>query len=95
MLVGCIYRSPLLPTLVATMDLCKLIKSACDIKTRYLLITAGGFNYSNIDWINGITLSDNVCNNLFLNTIHDYLLFQHVTEPTRYRLGILNSTYLT
>ena len=86
LLAGCIYCSPSLPTLIATMDLCQLIKLACDIKTRYLLIT-GDFNYSNIDWINSITLSDSVCDNLFLDTIHDYLLCQHVTEPTRYRLG--------
>ena len=84
LLAGCIYCSPSLPTLDSTMDLCQLIRLACDLKTRYLLIT-GDFNYRNINWINDIILSDSVCNNLFLDTIHDYLLCRHVTEPTQYR----------
>ena len=86
LLVGCIYRSPSLSKFAATTDLCQIIESACDLKSQYVLIT-GDFNYSNIDWINGTTLSENLSEILFLDTIQDHVLYQHITEPTHYRIG--------
>ena len=57
--------------------------------SHFLLL--GDFNYRNIDWQNWYTLSENTNSNSpdtkFKEGIRDNFLFQHVTLPTRGRLG--------
>ena len=53
------------------------------------LLLLGDFNYPNIDWQNWYTLSENTNSPdaKFKEGIRDNFLFQHVTLPTRRRLG--------
>ena len=80
LLVGCIYRSPSDETLSSTISLCNLLSSICNY--THLLI-CGDFNYPNINWVN--MSSGSPASQLFLQTIQDHYLYQHVQNPTRYR----------
>ena len=53
------------------------------------LLLLGDFNYPNIDWQNWYTLPENTNSpdTKFKQGIRDNLLFQHVTLPTKGRLG--------
>ena len=53
------------------------------------LLICGDFNYPGINW----SLSTSICPNaqLFLDTIQDLYLHQHVSSPTRYRLNVTPS----
>ena len=48
---------------------------------------AGDFNYKEIDWCNEFAPYEQEHLVDFINTLHDCFLYQHVTEPTRYREG--------
>ena len=48
----------------------------------------GDFNYPSINWSNGLAVSSSSQPiQLFLDTLNDLFLHQHITEPTRYRAG--------
>ena len=79
LLIGCIYRSLTDATLSSTTSLCNLFNSLCNY--THLLI-CGDFNYPNIDWVSMSSGSQN--SQLFLQTIQDQYLYQHVHNSTRY-----------
>ena len=70
----------------STDSICQLLRTAVTTDTHILV--CGDFNYRNIDWsdypivLNGCSRSQS-----FLDTTMDLYLFQHVTEPTRFREG--------
>ena len=86
--MGCIYRSP-------SNDVTKegSIKSATAtsqlVKTAYErnnnLVIAGDFNYKEIDWTNDYSPPGKENQAIFINALQDCFMYQHVTEPTRYR----------
>ena len=81
-LCGCIYRSPSYDSdskkcLEITKKLSQLIRSAYHHNTNLLMVR--DFNYKDIDWSNEYASLN------FIETIQDCYLFQHVTEPTRFR----------
>ena len=84
MLVGNIYHSPSLDKLYSTSELCDLITSVNNTKPAYLLIV-GDFNYSNIDWKNDCVNRSDQSEQLFFDTIQDFVLSQLVTQSTRFR----------
>ena len=48
----------------------------------------GDFNYPEIDWNYTISRAAEIHpSHIFLHSIQDSLLYQHVTQPTRHRLG--------
>ena len=82
LLVGCIYRSPSSESLSSSDSLCELLKSIPSDKFSHILI-CGDFNYPNIDW--SLSSAPSCCEQLFLDTVQDLYLFQHVLETTRNR----------
>ena len=81
-LVEAIYWSP---SSSSQNDVCltNLIILATQSCKSHLLIM-GCFNYPNIDWSTRSTSNSDVSNNVFLTTLQDNFLFQHVGSPTRY-----------
>ena len=86
LMLGCIYRSPS-TGLEETKLLCSLLEEVSDTRPTHLLIT-GDFNFGGIDWETCFS-SDPPSHpsHLFLEAIMDTFMHQHVTFPTRYRLG--------
>lgn len=82
LLVGCIYRSPSSDLHQSTINLCDLMLS---IQGYSHVLICGDFNYPNINWSSLSCTSS--CSQMFLDSIHDSYLSQHVTEPTHYRLN--------
>ena len=60
-----------------------IIEAACQRNKN--VIIAGDFNYKEIDWANEYAHPDKKYLTHFLNKLKDCFLYQHVTEPTRYR----------
>ena len=87
LLCGCVYRSPSdsdqKSSLVSTKKINQLVKAACDLNPNILI--AGDFNFKEIDWINEYSPPGKQHLIEFINTIQECFLFQHVTEPTRFR----------
>ena len=87
-MVGCIYRSPSNDN-----DKEGSIRSASVtsqlVRTAYArnnnIIIAGDFNYKEIDWGNEYAPPNREHQAIFINAIQDCFLYQHVTEPTRFR----------
>ena len=80
LLIGCMYRSPSSDEYTSTLSLCNLLSS---IRGYTHVLICGDFNYPNINWS---TLSCNTSHSqMFLDTIHDQCLLQHITKPTHYR----------
>ena len=85
-LVGCIYRSPSNDT-----DKEACMKSATQvsqlIKLAYVMnenvVIAGDFNYKEIIWESEYSAQEH--QSVFINTLQECYLHQHVTEPTRFR----------
>ena len=87
LLLGGIYRSPSKDTTTSTKQLCSLLKIVADTNPSHLIIM-GDFNYPEIDWNYTISrAAENHPSHIFLHSIQDSLLYQHVTQPTRHRLG--------
>ena len=63
------------------------IKEAMDRKNSPILV-GGDFNYKEIDWEYEFVEESNIHLTPFINTLQDYFLTQHVTEPTRYWQGV-------
>jgi len=82
LLVGCIYRSPSKPLSDSISSLCDLLGHLSGYS--HLLI-CGDFNLKDITWLDHCGNSTNHCIEPFLDMIDNLFLFQHVTEPTRYR----------
>ena len=58
-----------------------------DCKHSHKLVM-GDFNYRNIDWKTYSTATSSKCNDsMFTESVRDAYLYQHVTEPTRCRIG--------
>ena len=87
LLIGNIYRSPSSDKFTSTNELCDLINCVNNTKPSYLLIV-GDFNYPNIDWHRGCLTKVDHSEQLFFDTIQDCVLFQLVTQPTRFRQGV-------
>ena len=77
LLVGCIYRSPSSYTLQSTLGLCNLITV---VNVHSHLLICGDFKYPDIDWSSNSCSSH--CSQLFLDTVQDKYLSQHVETPT-------------
>ena len=87
-LCGCIYRTQsndfdLNGCAQSTKGITDLIRTAYQRNTNLLI--AGDFNYKNIDWDNDYAPSGQKHILDFIEALQNCYLFQHVTEPTRYR----------
>ena len=85
-LVGCIYRSPSNDTdKEACMNSAALTSQL--IKLAYVMndnvVIAGDFNYKEIDWESEYSAQEH--QSVFISSLQECYLHQHVTEPTRYR----------
>lgn len=86
LLIGLIYRSPS-STDSNNQDLCSLINSSVSLKYSHMLVM-GDFNYRSIVWNSlDATVGENHPAAQFLQCTLDNFLYQHVTEPTRFRDG--------
>ena len=87
LVLGCIYRSPSSNSTTSTEAVGDLLREVVNTLPSHLVIT-GDFNYSDINWTNWC-LSDSLYSpsQHFIETLQDCYLFQHVTEPTRFRTG--------
>ena len=86
LLVGCKYRSPRSLD-VNNHNLIDMVKASINCRHTHLLVM-GNFNCPNIVWINLHVLSSaNSAEHDFIGCIRDEGLFQHVTFPTRARVG--------
>ena len=89
-LVQCIYRSGSKDK-AAAMDgeLHKLITSTSNLEEYTQKIIVGDFNHNQVLWTPEPVIPDNLPPNsseaVFVDCIHDTLMSQHVSEPTRYR----------
>ena len=81
--IGCVYCSPSSSLENSTNSLCQLLKQAVKSTSSYLI--CDDFNYNNIDWENICLTSNNSTVQLFLDTVQDLFMFQHILKPTRYR----------
>ena len=81
-LLGAVYRSPSSEESCVTIN--RLLNEAAHQGHR-LLIT-GDFNMKDVDWVNCTTChNENHYEFEFIETLRDNFLFQHISEPTRYR----------
>ena len=91
LLIGVIYRSGS-PSLAATRDIAlhETLKWAANTNNTHLLIT-GDFNHPSINWTPAPQLPniENIDNPAFrfVECVRDTYLHQHVTQPTRFRIG--------
>ena len=85
MLVGVIYRSTGNSEANNENKLNQTITEAVGLNHSHLLLMSD-FNYPNIKWDSESTESNTVEDN-FIENIRDNFLFQHITMPTRGRLG--------
>ena len=89
LLCGCIYRSPSdidkAASVESTNKLNKLIKIACNMNSD--IVIAGDFNYKEINWIHDYAPPNKQHLIDFIQNLQDCFLYQHVTEPTRFREG--------
>ena len=90
LLVSCVYRSPSSDKAASTTLLCDLFHKISKDKFSHLLI-AGDFNYGEIQWndciVDNNVHSDGHCAEEFLLAMSECALFQHITEPARFRPG--------
>ena len=88
LVLGCIYRSPSSNFTTNTEAVGDLLCGVVNTLPSHLVMITGDFNYSDINWTNWC-LSDSLHSpsQHFIETLQDCYLFQHVTEPTRFRTG--------
>ena len=88
LLFGCFYRSP---TSNENSDsnndsLNKLLTDLCSNKRYTHKCFVGDFNFTDINWTNWSTNHNEESKEVkFIETVRDCYLYQHITEPTRYR----------
>ena len=86
-IIVAMYRSPSLNGPASTQEVCVIIEEMCKHESDRTLFV-GDFNYPEIDWLEyESSHSSNHHTNLFLETIQENLLFQHVLKQTRFRVG--------
>jgi hypothetical protein len=89
LLFGCMYRSPTVSETSHTnnFNLNLLLKQLCKpTENPYSHICiVGDFNYPKISWEQWYTAVEDSDEDMFLSTLQDCFLFQHVTEATRVR----------
>lgn len=56
------------------------------------LLICGDFNYANINWSSDTAYTTNSHCQQFIDKLDDLFLYQHVTEPTRYRHSQIPNT---
>ena len=84
LLIGCIYKSPNCSN-ENCLELFQLFGKVKDMRYSHKLIM-GDFNFRDINWSDMSTSSNEQQNStLFIESIRDSFMFQHVLEPTRYR----------
>ena len=91
-LVGCIYRSGTPTTAISNDDnLRTMMRTSSGLTGYHSKIIAGDFNLNQISWNPDPVTPDNLASdspeNSFVECIRDTYYHQHVTEPTRFRLG--------
>ncbi len=87
LLVGLVYRSPNESTDENNKALRQQLTTASNTGFTHFLIF-GDFNYREINWsMNTVAGGTNSEPQLFMDTVHDLLLVQHVEKPTRGREG--------
>ena len=86
LLVGCLYRSPN-NSPEANNHFIEMFNSMLQNNTFSHLLIMGDFNYPKIDWNSWSTNIENVedPSNIFIETIKDHYLYQHVQQFTRGR----------
>ena len=85
---GCVYRSPSNDSTIdertqSTNAVINLIKKA--YQRNHNLFIVGDFNYKDIDWCNDYAPLEQQHLTDFIEVLQNCFLYQHVTEPTRYR----------
>ena len=84
LLIGNIYRSPASSEL-NNYELNNVFRKAVELKHSHLLIL-GDFNYGGLNWeLQQSSDSINDSSSVFMETVNDLFLYQHVGENTRYR----------
>ena len=89
LLCGCMYRSPSNDKNIScenTRLITLSIGKAMERNPSHILVS-GDFNFKEIDWENEYVRGNHQHISLFMETLQDLFLKQHVTEPTRYRNG--------
>ena len=91
LLLGCIYRSPSGDPHQSVDEVVNLLHEVHKSNPSHLLVT-GDFNLPQIDWeMSFCSAAESHHAHKFLAAIQDCLLFQHVTQPTRFRDGVAPS----
>ena len=86
LLIGVIYRSDS-GSVENNMELLSTMQDVSNFKHSHKLIM-GDFNFTDIDWNNWNTPhSEDHIEHKFIECVRDTFLFQHVTKPTRGRIG--------
>ena len=87
LLIGCLYRSPSGDGARSVEMLADILSHAVSAGYSHLVI-AGDFNLPMVDWSLGLS-SAHVTHysHAFVNAVQDCLLHQHITQPTRFRVG--------
>ena len=93
-LCGCVYRTQSGDTdmngcMQSTNAIRELMTKACQYNKN--VVIAGDFNYKNIDWENQLAINGHRHLADFIESLQDCFMFQHVTEPTRYRVNEANN----
>ena len=88
LLVGCIYRSPSNDgdkdaAMKSATITAQVVKAAFEKNNN--VVMAGDFNYKEIDWDNEHAPTNKEHQANFINALQECYMYQHVTEPTRFR----------
>ena len=87
LLIGCIYLSPSGDSHLGITELDRSLSLAGNLSPSHILVV-GDFNVPQIDWAS--CFSDEPpghYSHRLISCVQDHFLTQHVTAPTRYRLG--------
>ena len=92
LIAGCVYRSPSANPHLSMEDINSLFRRVSESNPSHLLV-CGDFNIPAIDWSSQFSPApeSHIAHKL-LALVHEHLLYQHVTQPTRYREGVAPST---
>lgn len=85
LIIGCIYRSPS-SSAENNEKINNQIRSVCTSGDASHILIMGDFNFPNINWYT-VSPGTSLAENLFIDTVNDSYLFQHVTNPTRARIN--------
>ena len=88
--LGGIYRSPSANKAESTELLIDFIQKVCDRHPSHLLLV-GDFNYNDVNWETftmNASSSDPKPSEDFLEVLSTCSLYQHVSEPTRFKQGV-------